>query len=69
MRPKGADTELAKALGITADAYGFAQATDALRDSGVFLAGAVSEPMDIEETAIKAIATASKVASGKEAAR
>ena len=69
MRPKGADTELAKALGITVDAYGFAQATDVLRDSGVFLAGAVSEPMDIEETAVKAVATASRVASGKEAVR
>jgi heterodisulfide reductase subunit A len=69
MRPKGADTELAKALGITVDAYGFAQATDALRDSGVFLAGAVSEPMDIEETAVKAVASASRVASGKEAVR
>jgi heterodisulfide reductase subunit A len=69
MRPKGADTELAKALGITVDAYGFAQETDALRDSGVFLAGAVSEPLDIEETAVKAVATASRVASGKEAVR
>ena len=69
MRPKGADTELAKALGITVDAYGFAQATDVLRDRGVFLAGAVSEPMDIEETAVKAVATASRVASGKEAVR
>jgi len=69
MRPKGADTEVAKALGITVDQHGFARTTDALIAGGVFVAGAVSEPMDIEETAVKAIATASIIGPRKEVVR
>jgi heterodisulfide reductase subunit A-like polyferredoxin len=66
MKPKGADTDLAKSLGITTDAMGFAKTNEDLERKGVFVVGAVSEPMDIEETATRAIATASKMVERKE---
>jgi len=61
MRASGASSELAKALGITVDSMGFAKATQELEDRGVFVVGAVAEPMDIEETAERAVAAASRI--------
>jgi len=67
MKPYGAETALAKSLGIAADKMGFATGLNALEDHGVFVCGAVSEPMDIEETAVRAIATAARIHNRKEA--
>ena len=67
MKPLGADTDLAKSLGIATDKMGFAAASDVLESLGVFVCGAVGEPMDIEETAIRAIATASRIHNKREA--
>ncbi len=66
MRPSGATGELAASLGIGTDERGFAKPSDALAANGVHLAGAVSEPMDIEETAVRAIATATSIKLFKE---
>jgi heterodisulfide reductase subunit A-like polyferredoxin len=67
MKPSGAETALAKSLGIASDKMGFATGLNALEDHGVFVCGAVSEPMDIEEAAVRAIATASRIHNRKEA--
>jgi heterodisulfide reductase subunit A len=67
MRPKGSNTELARSLGIATDNMGFAKHDEALEHNGVFVCGAVTEPMDIEESAIRAVATASKIRERKEA--
>ncbi len=64
MKPAGAADELAKSLGIQASQLGFIPGSTALEDRGVFVVGAVTEPMDIEETAERAIAAASKIAKG-----
>ncbi len=61
MRARGATSDLARTLGIATDKQGFASATQELENSGVFVVGAVSEPMDIEETAERAIAAASRI--------
>ena len=66
MKPRGTDTELAKSLGIATDQMGFAKHGEELEQKGVFVVGAVTEPMDIEETATRAIAAASKIREGKE---
>ena len=66
MRPSGSDTELARSLGIATDEMGFAKQGDALNQNRVFVCGAVTEPMDIEETAIRAVATASMTREKKE---
>ena len=67
MRPSGADTDLAKSLGIQASSLGFAPGSKELESKGVFVIGAVAEPMDIEETAVRAIAVASRIRDAKEA--
>ncbi len=67
MRPHGSTDELAKSLGITADPMGFAKKDEALEQKGIFICGAVTEPMDIEESAVRAMATASKVRGNREA--
>jgi len=67
MKPHGSDTELAKTLGIAADKMGFAKPAEELERKGVFVVGAVTEPMDIEESAARAIAVASKMRMMKEA--
>src|SRR3989339_101372 len=54
MRPSGAATELAAALGIRTDDRGFAIANDELAGQGVHVIGTVTGPMDIEETAVRA---------------
>jgi len=66
MKPLGAETELAKSLGISADKMGFATGLEALEGNGVFVCGAVTEPMDIEETAVRAVAAVSKIHKKKE---
>jgi heterodisulfide reductase subunit A len=66
MRPSGAASELAKSLGIETDEMGFAKGKPELEGKGVFVCGAVAAPMDIEESAVRAIAIASKVGHGKE---
>jgi heterodisulfide reductase subunit A-like polyferredoxin len=65
MRPLGADTELAKSLGIGTDERGFAR-IDQDSAGAVFVIGAVSEPMDIEETVVRAISSASAIKTSKE---
>jgi heterodisulfide reductase subunit A len=66
MRPSGASAELAKSLGIQTDKMGFAVSNHELEGKGVFVCGAVSEPMDIEETAIRAVAAVSRMHHKKE---
>jgi len=61
MKPVGSDTELGKSLGIVADQTGFAPGGPELESKGVFVCGAMTEPMDIEETATRAVAVASKI--------
>ena len=61
MRASGADSEIAKSLGIVSDKMGFAKASQELENNGVFVVGAVGEPMDIEETAERAVAAASRI--------
>ena len=68
MRPVGGTTELASSLGLKADGAGFVRPDEKLEASGIFVCGAVSEPMDIEEASVRAIATAAKIASPKEGA-
>ncbi len=67
MKPAGAASELAKSLGISADEMGFAKGSEELESRGVFICGAVIEPMDIEETAVRAIAAASRASKGASA--
>ena len=66
MRPQGADSDLAKSLGVAPDRMGFAPSRKELEAQGVFVCGAVTEPMDIEEAASRAIAAASRIAGPKE---
>ncbi len=61
MRPSGAASDLAKSLGIQVSPMGFAPGSKDLEAKGVFVVGAVTEPMDIEETAVRAIAAASRI--------
>jgi heterodisulfide reductase subunit A len=67
MRPDGADSDLAKSLGIAVDQAGFASGDGKLETTGVFVVGAVSEPMDIEETAVRSVSAAHRIPSEKEA--
>jgi len=64
MKPAGASTELAKSLGIQTSEMGFAPGSKELESRGVFVVGAVTEPMDIEEAAVRAIAAASRIHRG-----
>lgn len=64
MKPAGASTELAKSLGIQTSQMGFAPGSKELESRGVYVVGAVTEPMDIEETAVRAIAAASRMHRG-----
>jgi heterodisulfide reductase subunit A len=66
MRPSGADADLAKSLGIKTDEMGFAQESGELESKRVFVCGAVSQPMDIEEAGIRAIAAVSRMGTHKE---
>jgi heterodisulfide reductase subunit A len=69
MKPSGASSELAKALGIRTDEMGFAQESADLEAGGVFVCGAVTRPMDIEEAAVRSVATATRMAKKEEVAR
>lgn len=69
MRAAGASADLAKSLGIQVDEHGFAVASRDLEDKGVFVCGAVSEPMDIEESVIRAVAAVSGMHRPKEVGR
>lgn len=64
MKPAGGSDELAKALGIQTTPLGFAPGSADLEGRGVFIVGAVTEPMDIEESAVRAIAAASRIHEG-----
>jgi heterodisulfide reductase subunit A len=66
MRPEGATSELAASLGIKADLHGFASPSPDLEKEGVFVVGAVSGPMDIEETSVRAVAAAERIPQDKE---
>lgn len=67
MRPQGATAELAKGLGVLTDAMGFAVSQETLEKNGVFVCGAVTAPMDIEEVAVRATALAARIAISGEA--
>jgi heterodisulfide reductase subunit A len=67
MKPLGASSDLAKALGIRTDQMGFAEASPELEAQGIYVCGAVTEPMDIEEAAVRAVATTTRIAGKKEA--
>jgi heterodisulfide reductase subunit A len=67
MRPDGAESDLAKSLGITVDTAGFAAGAGQLESAGVYVVGAVSEPMDIEETAVRSVSAAHRIPHDKEA--
>jgi len=64
MKPAGASTVLAKSLGIQMSQMGFAPGSKELESRGVYVVGAVTEPMDIEESAVQAIAAASRIQKG-----
>ncbi len=66
MRPAGASEELARSLGIQIAPNGFAPGSPELESKGVYVVGAVTEPMDIEESAVRAIAAASRIYKGVE---
>ncbi|HEX9908260.1 MAG TPA: 4Fe-4S dicluster domain-containing protein [Thermoplasmata archaeon] len=67
MKPVGASEELARLLGIKPDSYGFAKRDEQLEMRGIFVAGALAEPMDIEEASVRAMALARRIARPKEA--
>jgi len=69
MRSEGVETDLAKSLGIGTDEMGFAVPTPDLERAGIYLCGAVSRPLDIEETAVRTIATVSRIDQTKEVSR
>ncbi|MCJ2533592.1 MAG: hypothetical protein LN411_06740, partial [Candidatus Thermoplasmatota archaeon] len=62
MRPHKESDELLTSLGLSLDTYGFVKCDDAQTGGSVIVLGAVSEPMDIEETVTRGIATAASVA-------
>jgi len=64
MKPAGALTDLAQSLGIHTSPLGFAPGSKDLESKGIFVVGAVTEPMDIEETAVRAVATALRIHRG-----
>ena len=64
MRPSGVASDLAKSLGISPDKMGFASGGE-LEAKGVFVCGAVAEPMDIEETAVRAVSITSRIMKSK----
>lgn len=61
MKPSGTSSELAGSLGIKTDGMGFAEASATLEAGGVHVCGAVTQPMDIEEAAVRAVATAARI--------
>ncbi len=67
MKPSGASSELAKTLGIGTDEMGFAKTSQELEAGGVFVCGAVTQPMDIEESCVRAVAAVSRMTERKEA--
>ncbi|MBN1678421.1 MAG: CoB--CoM heterodisulfide reductase iron-sulfur subunit A family protein [Candidatus Thermoplasmatota archaeon] len=67
MRPSGASSELARSLGVGTDEMGFAMVSKEIEASGVYVCGAVTQPMDIEEAAVRAVATVSRMNKKKEA--
>ena len=61
MKPQDATGDVPRALGITADDMGFAASSPDLEKAGIYVCGAVTQPMDIEETAVRAQAVASRI--------
>jgi heterodisulfide reductase subunit A len=62
MRPRGGAEDVIKSLGLTRDQLGFVKDGETPPGGAVIVLGATSEPMDIEETVIRGIATAAAVA-------
>lgn len=58
MRPRGVPEDIASRLGLAFDDNGFARCQDEEGDPVVIVLGAMSEPMDIEETVTRAMAAA-----------
>lgn len=69
MRPEGTETDLAKSLGVVTDQMGFAVGSPELESAGVYVCGAASQPLDIEETAVRAMAAASRIRQVREVPR
>jgi len=61
MRPQDASGEVARSLGISPDQMGFAMTSADLEKKRVFVCGAVTQPMDIEESAVRAMAIAARI--------
>jgi len=61
MKPSTASSQLAQSLGIGTDEMGFAKASNDLEAAGVYICGAVQQPMDIEEAAVRAVSTVSRM--------
>lgn len=61
MRPESLADDLPKSLGIAADAMGFATGLAQLEKDRVYIVGAITKPMDIEESVIGAIAASARV--------
>ena len=69
MRPRALPELLVDSLGITSDEAGFVKCSDTKDSPDVLMIGAGSEPMDIEETIVRAVATAASASSPKEVSR
>jgi heterodisulfide reductase subunit A len=69
MRPEGTETDLAKSLGVVTDQMGFAVGSPELESAGIYVCGAASQPLDIEETAVRAMAAASRIRQVREVPR
>jgi heterodisulfide reductase subunit A len=63
MRPRQGSGKLLEHLGLSVDQYGFVKSPEA--GGSVVVLGAVAEPMDIEETVIRGIATAASMAGNR----
>lgn len=68
MRPSTASSQLAQSLGIGTDEMGFAKGSAELEVGGVYVCGAVQQPMDIEEAAVRAVAAVSRMQRKEEGA-
>ena len=69
MRPRSGSDDLVKSLGLVRDQLGFIGTAEE-QPKGVIVLGAVSEPMDIEETVVRGVTIPALISGkGKEASR
>ncbi len=69
MRPRAIPESLAQSLGMTVDESGFVMCAEPTDSPSVLSLGAVCEPMDIEETIVRAVAAAASAVMPKGAGR